>query len=382
MQSDSEIGLGVIGLGGFGQFALQHFLQVPGVRLRAVGGTTRAEATHLADRFGATASASPQAVYDHPGVDWVYINTPPFLHAKQSLAAIAAGKNVLVEKPMTCSVADARAVLEAAKAGGVRVVTNLMQRYNPIIGAVKSIIDEGLMGEPLAFSLANHAVDEGLPPEHWFWDAEKSGGIFIEHGVHFFDVASHWFGDGEVISAGAATRPAVDGDPATAVEDQVWCDVRFRSPAGRSPVVAHFYHAFNQSSRTERQRWSLTLERGHIELSGWIPIEATVEAIVDESICRQLVQRLPGSTLRVIESYPPGDRTRRGHGRMHESYQKVRLDWRHESPKSSVYGGLLVDLLRDQVLCGDTGPAVVQTADGFKSLIMAEKATQIAAQRQ
>ena len=282
---------------------------------------------------------------------------------------------------MTTRTSDARTVLAAADANGVRVVTNLMQRYNPIIDSIKSIIDDRLLGDPLAFSLANHAVDEGLPPEHWFWDAEKSGGIFIEHGVHFFDVATHWFGDGEVTSAGAQRRAATGGDAASAVEDQVWCDVRFTNQARLNPVVAHFYHAFNQTSRTERQRWSIAFERGHIELSGWIPIEAEVEAIVDEVTCRQLTDRLAGSTLRVIESYPAGDRTRRGHGRMHQAYQKIQLNWRHELPKSSVYGGLLVDLLTDQVLGGSGGPSVVQSADGFKSLSMAEKAALMTAQR-
>jgi predicted dehydrogenase len=47
----------------------------------------------------------------------------------------------------------------------------------------------------------NEAGDEGLGPEHWFWDRDTSGGIFVEHGVHFFDLVASWLGAGHVVAA-------------------------------------------------------------------------------------------------------------------------------------------------------------------------------------
>ena len=96
--------------------------------------------------------------------------------------------------------------------------TNLTQRYNPLVDKIRQLIDEQVLGLPLMMNFANHAVDEVLPAEHWFWDVEKSGGVFVEHGVHFFDLARHWFGDGKVMNAGRNQRSA-------GCEDQVWCDV-------------------------------------------------------------------------------------------------------------------------------------------------------------
>jgi predicted dehydrogenase len=61
----------------------------------------------------------------------------------------------------------------------------------------------------------NYASDEGLGPDHWFWDRTKSGGIFIEHGVHFFDMFAGWLGVGTVESAGRVRRPE------SGIEEQV-----------------------------------------------------------------------------------------------------------------------------------------------------------------
>ena len=70
-----------------------------------------------------------------------------------------------------------------------------MQRYNPLFEMVRTLIANQLLGELLHGYFENYASDENLPAEHWFWDRAKSGGIFIEHGVHFFDMLMWIFGD-------------------------------------------------------------------------------------------------------------------------------------------------------------------------------------------
>ena len=99
-----------------------------------------------------------------------------------------------------------------------------------------------ILTERLHGFFENYASDEGLPPEHWFWDRSKSGGIFIEHGVHFFDLFAGWLGAGEVKSAQVSFRPE------RGVEEQVQCAVRY----GSGPVI-NFYHGFTQAGRMDRQ---------------------------------------------------------------------------------------------------------------------------------
>jgi predicted dehydrogenase len=67
-----------------------------------------------------------------------------------------------------------------------------MQRYNPLFGKVSRLVQSRVLGEVLHGSFENYGSDENLPVDHWFWDRSKSGGIFIEHGVHFFDLFAGW----------------------------------------------------------------------------------------------------------------------------------------------------------------------------------------------
>lgn len=363
---EQELGLGVLGCGGFGIFALQQFMQVPGVRLAGVAGTSRDEARRVAARFGVDRISSQEELLANPDVDLVYVNTPPFLHAEQVRAALEAGKHVLVEKPLATTVEEGEALLQLAQERGRIVATNLMQRYNPLYQKVAAILASDALGKPLFFSLANHAVDEGLAAEHWFWDREKSGGIFIEHGVHFFDIAEGWFGAAELVSAGSARRD--DGS-----EDQVWCDVRYASG-----TVGRFYHGFNQSSRTEHQQWDLICERGRIEMQGWIPLAATIRAIVDEASTRRLLEVFPGAQLDVTANYG-GARQCRGHGQTYDVYQQVELRWSVGIEKLPLYCQLLRAIFADQLrgLSDAQHERQVTERNGLASLRVAASAARL-----
>jgi predicted dehydrogenase len=153
--------------------------------------------------------------------------------------ADSARKNCV--KPLALTVEQADELVGLARRQDRLLVANLMQRYNPLFDIVGQVIDRQPLGEFLHGYFENYASDENLPPEHWFWDPEKSGGIFVEHGVHFFDMLTGWLGAGEVVSAQASRRS--DG-----CEDQVQCTVRY-------PGGAHFnfYHGFHQPGRLDRQ---------------------------------------------------------------------------------------------------------------------------------
>ena len=205
--SEGQLGIGVIGCGGFGLFALQQFVQVPGVHLAGMAGTARPAAIAAAHRFGLEDVVEIDRLLELPAVELVYISTPPFLHYEQSKRALEAGKHVICEKPLAMTVAQADELVAIARKNDRLLIANLMQRYNPLYETVRQVIAQAPLGQLLHGYFENYASDENLPPEHWFWDREKSGGIFVEHGVHFFDMLTGWLGPGEVVGARASRRP-------------------------------------------------------------------------------------------------------------------------------------------------------------------------------
>jgi predicted dehydrogenase len=334
----NETRLAVIGCGGFGLFALQHFAQLPGVRLVGMAGTHRAAAYAAARRFGIPDIEDVAALVRRDDVDLVYIATPPFLHHPQALAALDAGKHVICEKPLALTVEQADEMLAVARRRDRLLVANLMQRYNPLALAVGRVIETKVLGDFLHGYFENYASDEGLPPEHWFWDRACSGGIFVEHGVHFFDLFAGWLGRGRVVAAQRSLRPG------SGIEDQVHCTVRYGDAA-----LVNFYHGFHQPGRMDRQELRLVFERGDVTLSEWVPTRVRVHAVADEQGTRDLCDLFPGHRLDVTVTYPPKDRPAMGRHKPLDVYQMIDLTAGEGRPKMHVYGDLLRELLADQL---------------------------------
>jgi predicted dehydrogenase len=366
--------IGAVGPGGFGQFALQQFLQTPGVQLVAMAGTFREAALAMGRRFGVRDLVDVDTLLASPEVDLVYIATPPFLHFAQARAALLSGKHVLCEKPLALTVAEADELLGLALAGGLLCIANLMQRYNPLFEAVRRLIESRILGECLHGTFENYAADEGLGAEHWFWDRAKSGGIFIEHGVHFFDLFEGWLGPGEVVAAQRVLRPG------SGVEEQVQCTVRHAS----GPLV-HYHHSFTQSGRLDRQEFRLLFERGDITLEEWVPVRARLRAVVNEEQTLQLTELFPGLQLNVLQNYGGSGRATRGRGKPFDVSQQIEMfhqpqDQGAAEAKSRRYCELLRALFADQVawLADRTHVRKIAERNGRDSLAMAVAATHLA----
>lgn len=359
---ESVIRLGVIGCGGFGLFALQHFTQIPGVSLVGMAGTHRPAALAAAARFGVEGVEEVRDLLKRDDVDLVYIATPPFLHYPQALEALNAGKHVIVEKPLALNVAQAEELIAIARRHDRLLVANLMQRYNPMFGAVRQLIASRVLGEVLHGSFENYASDENLPAEHWFWDRTRSGGIFIEHGVHFFDLFAGWLGSGRIEAAQAGVRPG------TAIEEHVHATARHGDVA-----LVNFYHGFHQTGRMDRQELRLVFERGDVTLYDWVPTHARIHAVVDERQTRDLCDLFPGARLDVSVAYGANDRHCRGRGQDIDAYQIVELSYGDGRLKSHVYGELLRAMMADQAawIRDRTHTRVVTEANGRDSLAVA-----------
>ena len=217
----ASVGIGVIGCGGFALFACGHFTKIPGVRIAAAADVVDAAAQRLAGEFEGARVLSVEDLVCDPEVDLVYIATPPSLHHPQAMMALQAGKHVICEKPLAVTLEQADEMIAAARAQNRVLVANLMQRHNPLADMVKGLVDSGVLGDVLHGYFENYAGDERLGPSHWFWDPDVSGGIFIEHAVHFFDLFESWLGKGTVEAAQLCMRPGTD------MEDQHLCTVRY-----------------------------------------------------------------------------------------------------------------------------------------------------------
>ena len=358
---DDPVRLGVIGCGGFGLFALQQFAQVPGVALVGMAGTHRPAALAAAARFGIANVEDVAELLRRDDLDAVYIATPPFLHFEQALASLASGKHVIVEKPLALTVAQADELVAVARQRDRLLVANLMQRYNPLFDAVRKVIESRALGEVLHATFENYASDENLPASHWFWDRAVSGGIFIEHGVHFFDLFAGWLGAGKVEAAQVGVRPG------TAIEEHVHATVRY------GPALVNFYHGFHQAGRMDRQELRLVFERGDVTLHDWVPTRARIHALVDERQTRDLCDLFPGARLDVSASYGGGDRACRGRGKAIDAYQVIELSAGDGQAKSPLYSRLLRSVMADQVawIRDRNHQRVVTEANGRDSLATA-----------
>jgi predicted dehydrogenase len=335
---ESRVRLGVIGCGGFGLFALQHFTQVPGLEFVGMAGTHRPASVAAAARFGIENVDDLGAFLARDDMDMVYIATPPFLHHEQAMAALVAGKHVIVEKPLALTVSQADEMVATARQRDRLLIANLMQRYNPLYQAVATLIQNRVLGEVLHGTFENYASDENLPAGHWFWDRSKSGGIFIEHGVHFFDLFTGWLGPGKVEAAQVGVRPG------TTIEEHVQATVRY----GQT-VLVNFYHGFHQTERMDRQELRLVFERGDVTLYDWVPTRARIHAVVDERQTRDLCDLFPKSRLDVVVAYGGKDRACRGRGKEIDAYQIIELSYGDGQAKSPLYGRLLRAVMADQV---------------------------------
>ena len=369
MLSSKPLSIGAIGAGGFGLFALQQFLQIPDVRLAGIAGTQREAALAVSRRFGVPDLVEVGPLLASPEVDLIYIATPPFLHYPQALAALQAGKHVICEKPLALTVAQADELVALAQARGLLCIVNQMQRYNPLFESVRRLVASGLLGECLHGWFENYASDEGLRPEHWFWDRTLSGGIFIEHGVHFFDLFEGWLGPGKVVAAQRGLRPVSN------VEEQVQCTVRYENGA-----LVNFHHSFTQLSRLDRQEFRLLFEHGDITLEEWVPVRARLRGVVNEEQTRGLLELFPGARLDVLETYGGGQRASRARFKDLDVSQKIELTYGFGDEKMRRYCELLRTLFADQMrwLHDRNHVRTVTERHGRDSLAMAVAATEFA----
>ena len=287
--------VGIIGYRGFGAFCTTSFRRGLRATVRAFAGRDEA-----AMKVAATECGVPR-IYTNwrdliadTEIDIVHISTPPDSHAQMAIAALESGKHVIIEKPLALTNADCAAVLKAASERPHLAVTiNFVMRYNPLYRIVRKIRGGNFLGRLTHVNFHNFASDERLGDDHWFWKPEQSGGIFVEHGVHFFDIVGHVIGArATAVNATAWIREGI-----VPKEDRVQSTVTYAN--GTS---ATYYHAFNRPGLLESQSVHFAFEQGHVRLIGWNPLEMELEGVVNEAAMKELLRLVPDLETEPFES--------------------------------------------------------------------------------
>lgn len=127
-------------------------------------------------------------------VDAVVIGTPNALHHEQAMAAIGAGKHVLLDKPMAVTVAEGEEIAAAAAAAGVTLLVGHMWRYRAEVVETRRRIADGSVGRPVR--TRGYGIHASWGPSGWFTDPSLAGGgALIDMGVHAIDTARFLLGD-------------------------------------------------------------------------------------------------------------------------------------------------------------------------------------------
>lgn len=214
-RSRGEVQWGILATGAIAH-SMTRDLLLHGHRVTAVGSRRAGTAAVFAAEFGIErAHASYDELMADPEVDVVYVATPHPLHADNALAALAAGKHVLVEKAFTLNADQAREVVREAANRQLMVMEAMWTRFLPHMAFVREILASGRLGEICSVH-ADHTQRLPHDPAHRLNDPELGGGALLDLGVYPLSFAHEVLGPVAEVSAAASMRETgVDADVAT-----------------------------------------------------------------------------------------------------------------------------------------------------------------------
>ncbi|MBK8268014.1 MAG: bi-domain-containing oxidoreductase [Planctomycetes bacterium] len=205
--------IGLIGAGNFAKMTMLLALKGLPVRLRSVESAGGISCTHIARKFGfEQATTDYKAIIDDPAVNLAMILTRHDMHAKMATEFLAAGKHVMVEKPLCLTLEQLAAVREAYNAAkGLQLLVGFNRRFSPHAEKMRMLLAS--RSEPMTISTV---INAGVtPPESWTQDASVGGGRILGEGCHWIDMMMHIVG--RPIVRVVATK--VGASPGLAVRD-------------------------------------------------------------------------------------------------------------------------------------------------------------------
>ena len=197
-----DVRVGVLGLGSIAQVVHVPILaQMSGVTIAAVCDADDAKARTIGGRIGARMMRADEEVYRADDIDGIVICTPNHLHEEQAIAALEAGKHVLVEKPLALTPEAAARVVAAAQASGRTLMVAMNNRYRPDTRALKPFADSGELGT--IFLTRGAWLNQKMRVARPTWRhrlATAGGGALMDLGVQTLDLCLWTLGFPEAAS--------------------------------------------------------------------------------------------------------------------------------------------------------------------------------------
>lgn len=251
--------IGIIGVGSISNLHLKSYVANPRVELIGVQDLNLERASAMAAQYGAKRVYKSLAeLLADPEIEAVSICTWNNSHAELAIAALEAGKHVLVEKPLSKTVAEAEAIAEAVKRTGKHLQVGFVRRFSSNATVLKSFIDAGELGE-IYYAKAIYVNRIGNPGG-WFADSARSGGgPLIDLGIHVLDLCWYMMGCPRATTVSGTTYARLgnranitslsrykvaDYDPsASDVEDLAVAFIRFDNGASLTLEASYSLHA-------------------------------------------------------------------------------------------------------------------------------------------
>ncbi|HHV19780.1 MAG TPA: Gfo/Idh/MocA family oxidoreductase [Thermoanaerobacterales bacterium] len=343
--------VGIIGLGGFARLISTAIKESEKVRIIAGADTDAGRIEKFKEETGIEkAHYNAAELLPDPEIDIVIIAAPPAYHYDLGRLSLSSGKHVFFEKPGALAPEDMLKLIKLTETNKVKASIDFVMRRNPLYFILKELCNKNIFGLPERAYLENYAHDDSLPPEHWFWDYEKSGGIWLEHGVHFFDLANWLLG----LPKGAYGKKIPRDN--TGIIDRVLGTAYHDNNA-----VVSYYHGFTKPEAFENTSFSLIFERAYVKADGWIPIKLTVDAMINPEVEKYMMKDL----LMKARSYLPdiditletklknswdGARTFMGRGKEYRATARVMFTYQLSKDRWEVYRACVRQGIEDLAL--------------------------------
>jgi len=270
MTGDGVLRIGLVGAGAISTQHLEAIGALDGIELAGVVSASADRARDAAEPRGVPWSTRLDDLLARDDVDAITICTPSGLHPSEALAALRAGKHVVVEKPLALSVADAEAVGREGRERGLAVAVISQRRFEPVVRALKVAVDAGRLGR-LSLVMAEglyHRPQAYYDSAAWRGTRALDGGVLMNQAIHTIDLV-RWVG-GPVASV--AGHVATLGHVMEA-EDTASVSLRFASGTLGSIVAT--------TCVVPEQPVELRVygDAGHVRLVGEDPVEWDVPGV-------------------------------------------------------------------------------------------------------
>lgn len=207
-RSDREFHIAVVGCGRISKSHFDAIRKIDGLRLSVVADTDENRARAAGEEQDVPWFTNYGEMLASAKCDVVAICTPSGLHSAQGIASARAGKHVITEKPMSITLEQADALVEACDTAGVRLFVVKQNRLNPSVQLLKRAVDKGRFGR---IYLANTTVRWNRPQDYydaalWRGTWEFDGGAFMNQASHYVDLIQWLVGPVESVIAKTATQ--------------------------------------------------------------------------------------------------------------------------------------------------------------------------------